>query len=287
MTAVSDTSAPSSADKPISDYFDSRLGQIHQGMWRSRTKGPLRDALHDIGFFLRGGARKAVKIAAATPVRKVLVTGVSRPDRPGEMEAVKAVLSQTRHQVTFALTPMADGVGKFDNIGRALAELGRPLADFDWVVIVDDDLGPPAHFLDLFLGLAEDAGLKIAQPAHRLHSYTSFAITQRRFGSLVRTTRWVETGPLIAVHRDAFELLASVPATRWDWGLSVLWAQIADQRGWPMGVVDGAPVEHRHPVADGYDPEVAIAEARGFLAEHKVTFTRAECHGDSKIVTAW
>lgn len=271
----------------MSDYFESRLGQIDQGLWRPRLKGPLRDALYDLGATLSGARRKAATIAAAIPTLKVLVVGVAHPDRPGELEALVGRLRNSRHEVSVSIVQMQPGMGKFQNIARALDRVSRPLHDFDWVVITDDDIGLPPRFLDTFLGLAEHAGLMIAQPAHRFHSYTTFAITQRRWGSLVRATRWVEIGPITAIRREALVELLPFPVSRWDWGLDIYWAQLADRKGWRLGVVDGAPVEHQRPVGGGYDIKAAMAEAVEFLRGHEVTFSRADCHGASQVVTDW
>lgn len=271
----------------MTDYFDNRLGQIHQGLWRPRLLGPLRDALYDLAVRLTGGERKADAIAEATPVRRILVLGVGHPDRPGDLEAVVDQLRRSRHEVTASIVTMQAGLGKFQNIGRAIAQVDRPLSAFDWVIVTDDDITLPPNFLDRFIGLAEHAGLTLAQPAHRFFSYTTFAITQRRWNSLVRATRFIEVGPLSAIRRDTFADLFPVPESRWDWGIDVYWAQIADRKGWSLGVVDGAPLEHRRPVAGGYSSDAAIAEAAEFLARHKVTLSRADCHTESRVVVDW
>lgn len=271
----------------MSDYFDNRLGQIDQGLWRPRIVGRLRDLVHDLGARLAGGVRKTAAIAAAAPARKILVLGVAHPDRPGDLEEVVTQLRRSRHEVAVSVVTMQPGLGKFQNITRALAQVTCPLSVFDWVVITDDDVGMPADFLDRFIALAEHAGLMIAQPAHRFFSYTTFAITQRRWGSLVRATPWVEIGPLTALRQETLADLMPFPVSRWDWGLDIYWAQLADRKGWRMGVVDGVPIEHRRPVAGGYDSDVAMAEAVQFLTQHNVTFTRADCHGWSKVVVDW
>lgn len=271
----------------MTDYFQNRLGQIHQGLWRPRFIGRLRDLLHDAGARLSGGERKADGIAAIAPARRILVLGVGHPDRPGDLEAVVDRLRQSRHEVTASIVTMQAGLGKFQNIARAIAQADRPLAAFDWVIVTDDDITLPDHFLDRFIGLAEHAGLALAQPAHRFYSYTTFAITQRRWNSLARATRFIEIGPISAIRRDILDDLFPVPESRWDWGLDVYWAQIADRKGWKLGVIDAVPVEHRRPVAGGYSSDAAIAEAAEFLVRHNVTLSRADCHSDSRVVIDW
>ena len=60
---------------------------------------------------------------------------------------------------------------------------------FDWLLVVDDDVALPRGFLDRFLHAAERAGLRLAQPAHRLHSHAAWAVTRRRAGRRPRARR--------------------------------------------------------------------------------------------------
>jgi len=272
----------------MSDFFDSHAGLVDDaGRWRPRFVGRLRDALYEMGASIVGGRAKAAHLGAKAPVRRVLVVGVAHPDRPGDLERVVDRFRDSRHEVTSSIVPMQAGVGKFQNITRAIAQVGRPIEEFDWVVVTDDDVGLPEAFLDRFIALAEHGGLAIAQPAHRFFSYTTFAITQRRWGSLVRSTRWVEIGPITAFRRDTLADILPFPVSRWDWGLDVYWAQLAERKGWRVGIVDGAAVAHLRPVAGGYDSETAIAEAVEFLARYDVTITRAECQSGDHVVVDW
>jgi hypothetical protein len=140
---------------------------------------------------------------------------------------------------------------------------------YDWLLVLDDDVELPRGFLDRFLGLAERFDLRLAQPAHRLRSHAAWRLTRRRPGSLVRETRFVEIGPVTAIHRDAFAVLLPFPALRMGWGLDAHWAALAVAHGWRLGVVDATPIGHRaRPAGDAYAREQAIAEARAFLAGH-------------------
>jgi hypothetical protein len=50
------------------------------------------------------------------------------------------------------------------------------------------------------------------------------------------------------------------------WGLDVHWSAVAQERGWPIGIVDATPIGHTlRPAAEGYARETAAAEARRFL----------------------
>jgi len=123
----------------------------------------------------------------------------------------------------------------------------------------------PPHFLDRFLTAAQRANLKLAQPAHRLHSHTGWRVTRRKLGATVRETNFVEIGPLTAFRRETFGVLVPFPDVKMGWGLDVHWSALAAQHGWPIGVVDATPILHLNPAAESYPRAEAIAEAEAFL----------------------
>jgi GT2 family glycosyltransferase len=234
----------------------------------SGTVGGRRGALlraRDAWLDVREAPRRARLARAARrspPRRRVLVVGI---DRPGSiMDAARAELRRSRHDVEVVTAPPGER-GKFENLNALLAD--HPPDAFDWLLVVDDDVALPRGFLDAFLCAAERAGLRLAQPAHRLHSHAAWAVTRRRPGSTVRETTFVEIGPVTAFHRDAFEALLPFPeGLRMGWGLDVHWAAVARDRGWPIGVVDATPVGHtQRPAASTYPRADAEAEARAFL----------------------
>ena len=194
---------------------------------------------------------------------RVLVVGIERPGKL--MDAVVAELRRSRHAVEVA-TSEPGTRGKFENLNALLAAHADALEEADWLLVVDDDVVLPAGFLDRFLALAERAGLRLAQPAHRLASHAGWPVTRRRPASLVRRTAFVEIGPVTAFHRSTFSALLPFPELRMGWGLDLHWAALARERGWPIGVVDATPILHVQPVGAAYGFDTAVAEARAFLA---------------------
>ena len=143
----------------------------------------------------------------------------------------------------------------------------HPAADHDWLLVVDDDVELPRHFLDRFLFLCERFSLQLAQPAHRLRSHAAWQVTRRRAMSVVRETAFVEIGPVTAFARTTFPTLLPFPDLQMGWGLDVHWAALARSHGWRCGMTDAVSIRHRAaPVADAYSREAAVAEARVFLA---------------------
>jgi GT2 family glycosyltransferase len=196
------------------------------------------------------------------PVRRVLVLAVTRPERARTWAAARTELERSRHEVVIRETAGAPGAGKFENLNALIGE-GQP--DADWLIVCDDDVVLPPRFLDRFITAAEQADLKLCQPAHRLHSHTGWRITRRRLGAAIRETNFVEIGPLTAFHRDTFGVLVPFPDVQMGWGLDVHWAALAAQHGWRIGVVDATPILHLNPAAETYPRDAAIAEAETFL----------------------
>jgi GT2 family glycosyltransferase len=195
------------------------------------------------------------------PALRVLVLAVARPQNAATWAAASAELQRSRHDVEIRTTDGL-GKGKFENLNDLLREGWEKS---DWLVVCDDDVALPERFLDRFLAGARRAGLRLAQPAHRLHSHTGWRVTRRRLGATARETTFVEIGPLTAFHRDTFGVLVPFPDLRMGWGLDVHWAALAAQHGWPIGVVDATPILHLNPAAESYPRAEAAAEAQRFL----------------------
>jgi hypothetical protein len=185
-----------------------------------------------------------------------------------------------------SIAPMGDR-GKFANADVAITAAGAPLDSFDWLIVADDDIAFEPGFLDDFIAASEAAGLSIAQPAHRFDSYANFGLTHRRWGALVRETRFVEIGPLTAFRRDTFADLIPFPTSRWCYGIDVYWASVAEAKGWRMGVVDATPIRHLRPVAKAYDAAGAITEGRELLERFGVSVDPDRILGRGRVALAW
>lgn len=261
--ALDPAPAPPSATDP--DYLSGRSGTLGR---RTALIGALKDA----GAALR--VRPAPWLAARKlPRRRVHVLGVARPENLRTVARLRRELTRSRHEVALHLAPPAPGAGKWANVNAAL-ELA-PLADADWLLIVDDDVVLPRGFLDRFLALTEGCGFELAQPAHAFASHAAWDVTRRRPGVLARRTRFVEIGPVTAISARAARELLPFPPLQMGWGLDARWSAIAAEREWPIGVIDATPVRHLKPVAASYPRDAAIAEAEAFL-DGRAYVTRAE-----------
>ena len=252
-----------------------------QAAWSSGVSGTLgrralagaaaRDAVARVAALPRRVA--LMRAARAAPVRRVLAIGVARPEHRRRVARMERELRRSRHEVDVVMVPGAPGAGKWANLNAVLA--AHPPAGADWLLVVDDDVVLPRGFLDAFLFLAERFDLKLAQPAHAHASHAAWAVTRRRPRAVARQTRFVEIGPVTAIHREAFGALLPFPDLAMGWGLDAHWGAVAAQRGWAVGVVDATPVRHRRPVATDYPRDAAVAEAEAFL-DGRAYLTRAE-----------
>jgi hypothetical protein len=227
----------------------------------------------------RAAARALDGLADSTPRRRVLALAVYRPDSR-LIEPAVSELQTAHHELHLVLGSTGEALpglaantaatqlagGKFENL-NALLDAAGPRA-FDWLFVLDDDVGLPHRFLDRFVALAEHFDLALAQPAQTLMSHAAWRVTRRHPRSLVRETRFVEIGPLTVFRADAAARLTPFPELRYGWGLDLYWAALAADQGWRLGVVDALPVRHESaPVATAYRHEDAIQEAQEFLAD--------------------
>ena len=259
---------PSAADPDYLSGSSGRLGRRDLLVARARDAvATVRDAP------LRRRLRRA---AAQGPRRGVLVVGVARPENTARTERIRRELARSRHDVEVRLVEGAPGAGKWANVNAALranvdaaprASSSAAATGVDWLLLVDDDIVLPRGFLDTFLFAAERTGLRLAQPAHAFASHAAWPVTRRRPGLMARRTRFVEIGPVTAIHSQAFEALLPLPELQMGWGLDAHWSAAAAAAGLPIGIVDATPIRHMQPVASAYPRAAAIAEAKAFLAD--------------------
>ena len=239
-----------------------------------RRKFPrIEDFLLDEAMRIRTAAILRHPAFTALPRRRILAVGLESSRRPGALSGIFARMQSERHDMVFDQKGVEDK-GKLENTNILLAR--HDLSTFDWVWTVDDDVALPDHYTDIFTFLAEFAELKIARPAHRAKSHTSYGVTRRHYKALMRETSFVEVGPITAFHKDSFADVFPLPNLRYGWGLDLSWPMLARKRGWRIGIVDAVPMEHLNPVATTYDIEAAVTEAKAYMGEHGF-IPREEC----------
>lgn len=255
--------APTPPPSPTDDFLSGESGTVG-GL------DELRRAAIDFGEdALQRASTRRLRLARAArhspPRRRVLALCIERPRNANLTAALSAELACSRHQVELRRSPPGDA-GKFENLNRMLAR--EQVRDFDWLFVLDDDIGLPHGFLDRFLFLAERFSLDLAQPAHRAASHAAWRVTRRRRGAIVRETRFVEIGPVTAFARSTYAELLPFPDLRMGWGLDLHWAALAAEHRWRCGVIDAVAIAHRGaPAASAYSREQALSEARSFLRE--------------------
>jgi hypothetical protein len=267
------------------DFFKSQYGNyVDLPFWRQRRTGRVVDTLFDARLAMNGAYRRLNGDVATAPRLNVFVMGVNVPARSRDLQNVLESMSSERHRVVSKMAVLHEGKGKYQNINLGLT--GVDLDEFDWLIVTDDDVSLPANFLDRFLYLAEKTELKICQPAHRFHSYQSYAVTQRSWNSLVRVTHFVESGPVTAFRREMFPLVLPFPELRWAWGNDLWWVNKAERHGYRVGIVDGTPIGHLRPVAETYDHRAARREADAFLHQVGVEISRFDALQTEAVYTA-
>jgi len=245
-------------------FLSGRVG--HVGPRRARAMRAL-DRLLDLELRARGVPARLERLAQTVPRRRLVALCVYR-ERSRRLEAISRELADTRHELRPLFGRFGEGDmsgGKFENLNLLLREAGA--TDFDWLLLVDDDVVLPERFVDRLVGLCERLELGLAQPAQTLASHAAWPVTRRRPFSLARETGFVEIGPVTALRRDVAAVLAPFPELRFGWGLDLHWSALARERRWRLGVLDALPVRHEQAgVASGYGHAEAVDEARRFLS---------------------
>lgn len=268
------------------DFFKGTYGALLGASWRSRKFGMFTDPLFDVMLRRPSARRKVASALARCPPQRVLIVGVEVSGREGDMAKVRQSLTSIVHECHYSFVTMQPK-GKFDNVNDAIEKAAKPLDYFDWLLITDDDIALKAGTLDQLIGLMHDMEIVVGQPAHRFRSYTSWTVTKRAWGSLVRQTQYVEIGPLTVLHRRTFEALVPFPATRWCWGLDLYWSDRGQKAGWKFGIVDATPLEHLKPVANSYHDSAAKEEANAFLAARDAYPRREIIMAEGKTLLSW
>lgn len=263
MTSVSPDVSPST------DFYRSTRGAFH-GQWRA--KGRFKDALFDARLAIEW--KRLYEAMQTVPARRVLISGVEIPERKEDLHSVLERMSHSRHQVTTKTVPFVRGKGKFQNLNEGLRDLN--LDQFDWMILVDDDVEFPEDFLDKFLYLSEASDLHLCMPAHRFRSNQTFRVTARHWGGMVRITHYVESGPITAFRKSMFQHVFPFPELQWSWGTDIAWGESARKMGYRIGIVDGTPIRHLRPVGGSYDVSLATEEAEAFLAREGIARPRRE-----------
>jgi len=174
---------------------------------------------------------------------------------------------------------------KFSVLNRLIAPCD--LEEYDYLLVIDDDIDLPPGWLDDFLTLASDCEFDICQPARSSNSDVGHAFTLTIPGIQARETEFVEVGPVVAVRRRAFASLVPFDETfPMGWGMESAWRAICGRDGLRMGIIDACPIEHtfrttlahydRHSTVETMDNILRERSLGGVLDGHKVVATYSE-----------
>jgi hypothetical protein len=233
--------------------------------------------------------------------RKVLVCGIYLADRENAVDDIVAVIQRgRRHQVCQRWVALGGGppnervgavtvreihgmVPKFQILNELLA--AEDLAQYDYVLLTDDDVLLPEGFLDEFIGLQDQLGFALAQPARTNNSYIDHPIVGQQQGVLARQTYFVEIGPVVSFHKSCYDLVFPFDLTApMGWGYENVWACRLARRNAKMGIIDAVPVDHslRKPVAN-YSWAEADRQRKALWARHE-HFSLDECFRVLKVI---
>lgn len=120
-----------------------------------------------------------------------------------------------------------------------------------WVVLSDDDVYQPR--LVRFLDTCRTYGFDLAQPAHAWRSHGCYSLLFVRPWLAVRSTSFVEIGPLVAMGPAAHEEVRPFCSEGMGWGVDLQWHQRFLDGELRLGVVDATPMWHLGMVGAAYE----------------------------------
>jgi hypothetical protein len=203
-----------------------------------------------------------------TPMN-ILVLGVVRIDVPNLFQEIHDELHRSQHRVT-QMWAEADAP-KFTMLNSLWANTSWVLKRAsDYVIVIDDDIQLPHHFLDRYIEVIERYDFALAQPARTSNSTIHHPIVEQQTHCIARQTRFVEIGPLFSVRADAFDLIFPFDETSpMGWGYDFAWPVQMEQAGLKMGIVDALAVDHSFRPNISYDLSIVSAQANDYLSKHK------------------
>ncbi len=216
---------------------------------------------------------------------RVLIAGVYMADRRNTAaHLILEFAGSTQHEVVqrwIALAP--NGRGRYDLPLTEfvvteptpkfilLDQITEDAADFDWLLLCDDDVEVGPAFLDRFIEQCTLRDFSLAQPARTADSFTDHPIVQAMPGLVARRTRFVEIGPLAGIRQDAMGLLLPFgQSSGMGWGLDYIWPVRLEAVNLRLGIVDSVPIAHRiRRSVTGYSHETASREQCAALARER------------------
>jgi hypothetical protein len=239
----------------------------------------------------REGSMNNQKVGVSTMSKgrsgiSVLVMGIYLANHPNTVSSIVPALAET---TVYKLTQRWIGIGgdppSSDVAGVTVSRLpdkapkysllnsllqSVDVAEYDHVIIADDDITLPPSFLDTFLTLQRRLGFSIAQPARTSTSEIDHPIVEQQMGVLARQTRFVEIGPLVSFSASVYSLIFPFDTTSsMGWGYENVWSYQLQQCGLSMGIIDAAPIEHSmRRRGEYYSSSNALAERDTFLSQH-------------------
>ena len=218
--------APALAGGP--DYLSGRVGELGRRALRGRAhagRGRGRAGRAAAARGARGGADGAA-------ARRVLVAGVARPEVGGRGDRARAGALAPRRRAP----PRPARAGP-RQVGEPARHARAPSAGRRRLAADRRRRRRAAARASSTPSCSSPSAPGSSSPSPRTPSpsHAAWPVTRRRPGALARRTRFVEIGPVTALHRDAFPILLPFPDLQMGWGLDAHWSAAAAAAGSPSG----------------------------------------------------
>jgi hypothetical protein len=154
-----------------------------------------------------------------------------------------AIESESRTGVLFEFRPGSKVAG----YGQTIRDHERLIRNYRYIALFDDDLATDAASLLRLFQIADQQGLRIAQPALDHQSYFTHACLLQHKGFVLRHVNFIEM--MCPFFRsDVLLELAPLFELGFESGIDLIWSALVHEAPADFAVIDSVPVHHARPV---------------------------------------
>jgi hypothetical protein len=145
---------------------------------------------------------------------------------------------------------------KWTIIKNFLKEHSEVIKNYDFFWFPDDDLFIKNFDINLLFDINKKWDLLLSQPS--ASGFTSHIVTNKKEGSTLRFTNFVEIMCPLMSRECLLQLMDSFDYSKSGWGLDVLWPKILNYPKDKIAIIDSVSVIHTRPVGENYNGRFEI-----------------------------
>ena len=161
------------------------------------------------------------------------------------------------------------GFRKFTAIHQLFFD-GSPLWDYDFIMLLDDDLLLSWKDINQSFNLSREHRIELAQPSLREGSHCRLSFALQQSDTVLRFTSFVDSMMPIFSREALAICLPTFPQSLVGWDLGMIWPVMLGTRRTSVAVFDAVSVLHTRPVGTNYDATEADKSGSAVIALYGV-----------------